>query len=77
MNVLFTKCTEEWNDLMYIITAIVHNIYIIIIGLYCDDYSYVITIYHLLICMMIVIECCSIIVIMFLIGYHIFGYFTS
>ena len=46
INVLFTKCREEWSDLIYIIMDIVHNIYIITIGLYSNNYSYIITIYH-------------------------------
>ena len=43
INVLFTKGTEEWNDLVYIIKDIVCNVYIII-GIYFNDYLYIIDI---------------------------------
>ena len=45
INVLFTKGTEEWNNLIYIIKDIVCNIYNIT-RLYSNDYSYIIMIYH-------------------------------
>ena len=42
---LFTKCTEEWDNIIYITKDMIRDIYHIV-GLCSDDYLYIIMKYH-------------------------------